>query len=139
MSRLVPEAYPKNQTVKLALIQKRPPQMGCACLSRALPAGQCSNFAPQCRSWANHDRRTEPTAPPDAMQADMFRRRTNGTAEIDRYRACALGERAAVRTDFFKRMSKLVGPALATALFTLILFALVNQNQVRNAAATTAL
>jgi hypothetical protein len=73
----------------------------------------------------------------DAMQADTFRRRTNGTADIDRYRARALSDRAAVRTDFFEGMSKLARPALAAALITLILFALFNQNPARNVAATT--
>ena len=71
------------------------------------------------------------------MQADKIRRRTNGTADIDRYRARALSERAGVRTDFFEGMSKLVRPALAAALLTLILFALVNQSPARNVSSTT--
>jgi hypothetical protein len=73
----------------------------------------------------------------DAMQVDTFHRRTNGTADIDRYRARALSDRAAVRTAFFEGISKLARPALAAALLTLILFALVNQNSARNVAAPT--
>lgn len=71
------------------------------------------------------------------MQADTFRRRTNGTADIDHFRARALSERTAVRTDFFEGISKLARPALAAALLTLILFALVNQRSARNVAVTT--
>ena len=71
------------------------------------------------------------------MQADKFHRCAKGTADIDRYRAHVLSKRAAVRTDFFEGMSKLARPALAAALLTLILFALVNQNPARNVASTT--
>ncbi len=56
------------------------------------------------------------------MQTDTIRRCTNGTIDLDYYRARALSERAAVSTAFFNEAAKLVRPLIAVTVIVVTLF-----------------
>ena len=73
------------------------------------------------------------------MHCNRICRRTNGTIDIVHYRARALSERAAIRTEFFIGMAKLVRPAVAIALFVATLVTMVTQGPVPEGNATALL